>query len=832
MKKVYLIQGGNIENKVLLHHYSQAPDTPKLISGNLKAGVNKSASYTIKIDCTHKNFNDFYQNISHLQVISEDETGSEHEEFYGRLVTPSNSLNDGIYKTLIFEGRLGYLNDSRIRPKEYHDYSVENFLDEILAEHNSQVEDYKKIYRGRVTVSDNLYRMSNYENTLSLLLDRLPNRLGGFLSVNNREGINYLDYELNIGEMDTEPIVFGYNMLSFTQEDKPPLGTVLIPLGANLSDGTEESQVGNNLTIKSVNNGKDYIESPEAIAKYGRIVVTNTWDDVNHPDILLEKGKEYLKEIIKPTSSIEMTFADLINLQGKVKRHNLGDYLRVVCEPFGIDEYYRIIEMTIDLNDDPTKCSYVFGTKSNGLTDTQIMINNTQRQLETFFNDKGLNASFLNGCINMLSNNLRAMVRSAEKHNAYALLFECTDTSQPDLYGAMAIGTKGFLIADEKDEGGNWKWSTFGTAKGFTASKIVTGVLSACKILNADGSFQIDLNKKGGAEFYTDNALAIRIQGPNIKFFDSGKEERNIGSISTLYYQDGTLDREISLFNRNSSLVSIGYSAEDEAGTVKPYMRFDKYKNRNNSNMAPITVHQNMGFVNYNELFFYGNDTNIPIGLLALGGDNDMYLLSGTNWSTRLGWIKTYDPVTEKATWDYNLEVSKEGVKTWTSLKAYGDKQCVQVTEDYGEINFSAVEDIGAYLTWREYGGIYETKKSKYSKDNYYSCVVNIPDVIRETIDTKGNYSVELTPIKSFANITIWNTKENCFLVKSTEPCKFDFVLTGRRKGYENRSIEEEISKAKEFKEKNSKKITNKNKRKLQMIASNNWLNSGTCIED
>ena len=42
----------------------------------------------------------------------------------------------------------------------------------------------------------------------------------------------------------------------------------------------------------------------------------------------------------------------------------------------------------------------------------------------------------------------------------------------------------------------------------------------------------------------------------------------------------------------------------------------------------------------------------------------------------------------------------------------------------------------------------------------------------------------------------------------------------------------EEISKAKEFKEKNSKKITNKNKRKLQIIASNNWLNSGACIED
>lgn len=160
-----------------------------------------------------------------------------------------------------------------------------------------------------------------------------------------------------------------------------------------------------------------------------------------------------------------------------------------------------------------------------------------------------------------------------------------------------------------------------------------------------------------------------------------------------------------------------------------------------------------------------------------------------------------------------------------------GDKQCIQRTKEYGDIGFSAVEDIGSYLTWREYGGIYETTKSKYSQDNYYSCVVKIPKIIQSTINTKSNYNVEVNAIKSLCNITVWAMKENCFLIKSTEPCKFNFVLTGRRKGFETRSIEEEMLKAQQYQKSNSFIINSKNKRNLQNIATKEWLKYGMCYE-
>lgn len=131
-------------------------------------------------------------------------------------------------------------------------------------------------------------------------------------------------------------------------------------------------------------------------------------------------------------------------------------------------------------------------------------------------------------------------------------------------------------------------------------------------------------------------------------------------------------------------------------------------------------------------------------------------------------------------------------------LSVGGDKNCIQETKNFGKVKFSSVEDIGAYLTWREYSGFnekceYETKLKSYSKDGYCSCLVRIPKIIQECINTEGNYDVSINVIKSFANARLWSINKEYFLVKSDKPCRFNFVLTGRRKGFEGRSVEEQI---------------------------------------
>lgn len=65
------------------------------------------------------------------------------------------------------------------------------------------------------------------------------------------------------------------------------------------------------------------------------------------------------------------------------------------------------------------------------------------------------------------------------------ILMENLDPESPS-YGAMALGTTGFMIADTRNATNtDWNWSTFGTGRGFNADLIKAGTLEA---INIDGS--------------------------------------------------------------------------------------------------------------------------------------------------------------------------------------------------------------------------------------------------------------------------------------------------------------------------------------------------------
>lgn len=512
MYKIHLING---DKKILLHHYSNDPEAPKLTSATGKFGLNGVPSTVIDIPVSHEAFHEFQEFKSHILI--EDESDS--EIFMGRMINPSDSFNSGLSKVLIFEGELAYLNDSTIRPKEWHDYSVKDFLKEVLEEHNRQVEDYKKIYVGNVTVSANLYRMANYDKTLPFLLDRLPKRLGGFFNLRKVNGVKYLDYLLDVGELSKQEIVFGENMLDFQIEcDTTGIFTKLVPLGADTNDGTQESQVGNRVTIESVNDGKDYLINAEAAAAYGLMETTKKFDDVTVPANLKTKGEEYLKEISKPLRKLKMKVADMHEIMPEsVKKYSVGDSIPIKCPPFKVDEGFRIIEISLDyLN--PINTEYTFGNKIGNLTDKQIIMQNSQAKIDSFFNDNGLKSAYLDGTINLLSNNMRAMVDSADKHDGTAILFECKVPG--DLYGAMAVGTRGFMIASEMNSDGSWNWRTFGTGKGFFADLIIAG-----KILGAN----LEINLDTGEVMFSKGLIS----GKNLSInLDTGVVQFNKGSIS------------------------------------------------------------------------------------------------------------------------------------------------------------------------------------------------------------------------------------------------------------------------------------------------------------
>lgn len=98
-------------------------------------------------------------------------------------------------------------------------------------------------------------------------------------------------------------------------------------------------------------------------------------------------------------------------------------------------------------------------------------------------NDNGtVKGEYISGIIDAMTARVRASAKDAKKQADKAILFEDLDGNS-ETYGAMAIGTTGFAIASERTEDGkDWKWSTFGTGRGFFADFIVAGTMLADRI--------------------------------------------------------------------------------------------------------------------------------------------------------------------------------------------------------------------------------------------------------------------------------------------------------------------------------------------------------------
>lgn len=224
---------------------------------------------------------------------------------------------------------------------------MKDYFTDLIAKHNADVDDRKRFVVGTVTVvdpNDSLYRYSTYESTWSTIEDRLIKRLGGYIRIRHENGKRIIDYIEDYESINSQVIRFGENILDLIQEVScEDLATVIIPLGKR------DEETDERLTIKSVNGGRDYLEDPDTIALYGRIVKTVEYDDVTLPENLLRKGKEVLNRQKLLIPSITITAIDLHLLDVDIERCKVGDHIRVVSEPHGIDEEMMVLRIELDI---------------------------------------------------------------------------------------------------------------------------------------------------------------------------------------------------------------------------------------------------------------------------------------------------------------------------------------------------------------------------------------------------------------------------------------------------------------------------------------------------
>ena len=347
----------------------QSQSELQLIDVKLTMEVNKAGS----LEFTLPTHNIVYNTLQKLKttiyvrcdntLVWEGRILHDEKDFYNR-------------KKVYCEGALSYLLDAIVRPYTFKG-SLSNYFDTLVAWQRDFVEPNRSIRGyGSDFEDENSYIVrsnSEYTTVLDEITDKILNTVGGYLDL-QLEGSwgrsKRISLKSSSGNISNQVIEFGKNLLDIEEYiTAENVFTILIPVGARSKkdDGSE----GERLTIKTVNGGNDYIVNETAVALFGKIWATNTWDDVTEPSNLLTKGRKFLNDNISMSVTLSIKAVDLHYIDVNTENIKVGSQVRVVSKPHGLDTYFLCSKVIIDMKN-PDKTEFTLGTGFSALTDKQV----------------------------------------------------------------------------------------------------------------------------------------------------------------------------------------------------------------------------------------------------------------------------------------------------------------------------------------------------------------------------------------------------------------------------------------------------------------------------
>lgn len=370
--------------------------------------VNQASSFAFNIYPNNPGYNLLHEYTTGIEIYK-----NTRLLFKGRVMTVyPNYTNDGqLYKQVTCESQMAFLNDS-IQMYKKVQMTPKKFFTFLIDQHNSQVDAGRRFKVGKVNVTNSTNNVYCYiEDGITTFdeidTDLLQNSsLGGELWVRNETDGVYIDWLQDNQNKGNQQIKLNKNMLSiFSKPNLTGLVTVLCPFGATQENknGSVEDEVSDvaspRLTIKSVNDGKVYLKDTELIGKYGRISGSKIWDDVKVATNLKTKGLAYLNTFKSVKIGHEIEAVDLEPLGLAIDDFEVGKYYRVINPLVGIDDYLRIIAITVDINA-PLQSSLTIADKSISLTNYQLenkKAAKTISQLRSIVESQGNQIIDLNG---------------------------------------------------------------------------------------------------------------------------------------------------------------------------------------------------------------------------------------------------------------------------------------------------------------------------------------------------------------------------------------------------------------------------------------------------
>lgn len=369
------------KKKVVHSPYSRKGN--KILSGSIKQAQNAINEFTFVIPMQ----NDLYQKLIPFQsIVQVVNLYDEEVEFEGRVLSISNKMTStGFVQEVVCEDFLSFLHDSTQHFQKLKNTGAEAYLREILNQHNAQVEDYKRIYLGSVTVkslTDKPWRYLGYESTWDTIRERIVANIGGYLTLRRENDGFYLDWTSSIGKSQESPIQLGRNIKSASREVSfDGIATQIMPIGTDEknSDGSSSSdkeEQGSDVTrkqidISSVNGGKMWLEDAELVAKFGIIRKPVIWTEIDSPSVLKSRGLQYLRNQKIALAKWTVAAVERYLIDSRYVKFKIGNTHPILNAPLSGIEKLQIIEKKIDILN-PQSVDLVIGSKSQSLSAYQL----------------------------------------------------------------------------------------------------------------------------------------------------------------------------------------------------------------------------------------------------------------------------------------------------------------------------------------------------------------------------------------------------------------------------------------------------------------------------
>lgn len=233
--------------------------------------------------------------------------------------------------------------------------SVRDYFSSLINEHNNQMTDAIKHFTvGTVNIDEansvETFERTSFQDTSSVINSDLLSVYGGILQTRYTGDVVYIDWLKDYDDECDQQIRFGVNLIDLDQESpNDSEWSVLLPVGDE------------NITIESVNNGSKYLESSSAVQKYGKIVHYHKFNNAKKPAELLAKAQKYMAVHGKVfPDSIIVKAVDLQLIDGESTPLELGEKIKVLSSPHGINKTMPCIAMELDI-ENPENNSYTIG---------------------------------------------------------------------------------------------------------------------------------------------------------------------------------------------------------------------------------------------------------------------------------------------------------------------------------------------------------------------------------------------------------------------------------------------------------------------------------------